>query len=814
MSILRRHLLTRRPPGNAQANAGLPNEQIGYQASEQYASRLNTPHSATFKTLHSNSSQPHVESPLRKASFPVDADAHPAIYKTRSHEASGRSSENALESETEDDDVYVAPPTVRKSKIHGNGYDPPTENLGPTGGNTEAKGGYVDETGYGVPILASDEVARTPGAEYMQPAVSPAQSRRGSSYYTGTDQDNYGLFKSGSRSGSASNSRPSSRPGSVHGFSLSRFPTHDDDRENVHTPLEDVDEYEPLFPEEDGHRQAKPATGVDRVRLRDQMKRFPSQDIWEDTPNSLQLQATVDTPEPVEPRPDAKSKTPAAIFETPEQEAARKGEVTEEERANLLPKEERIAKSHFKPHIRDEMSRPTMKQRFPSRDIWEDSPDSAELTTTVGEGTSEGQTKVPDAGLEAGAVVQTSGRPIDGIIAGDQTRDGALAGGPAVEKPSIPPRPNRSKMSPAPVDLNIQPPIPARPPKRLHQVPPADAKVPMPPSKLVSSTSPTESKEASPTEARKGPALPDRAKPQVPGRPMKSAAQESGDTTPLSKVTSASSVGSEGSDAGMTIPPGAPKPKPAVPARPAGNKIAALQGGFLADLNSRLKLGPQGPKIQDRELEAEEEKIPLTDARKGRAKGPMKRKPVAPVADAVTESEPKVPKWTICPPATVWQTDAKGAVTLATPTAVEMPAKPALKKEVSTAESLSAEKPGSEESLANTEEMQQAKLAVEQSIHATHPLKQDKITTPETVADLPSPIAEPERNPLSIAANSPVVDSPTTGPPSTSLDSQTQTGEKNIIVNPGTESRERITATLGGEAQIPPEKTGNDLVRE
>ena len=743
----------------------------------------------------------------------MDQNATVEFRKTKSHDSSGRSTENALESETEDDDVYVPPPTVRKSKIHGNGYDPPTENLGPTGGNTGQRGGFIEETGYGVPILASDEVARTPGAEFMQPAVSPAQSRRGSSYYTGTDQDHYGFLKSGSRSGSASNSRPSSRPGSIHGLNMSRFPGYDEDRENVHTPLEDVDEYEPLFPDDESDKQSKPQTAADRLKMREQMKRFPSQDIWEDTPNSLQLQAIVDTPEPVLTQDDAAPKAPAVGFETPEREAARKGEVTEEEKAKLMPKEERLAKSQFKPHLREEVHRPGMKQRFPSRDIWEDTPDSAALTTTVGEELGNDPRSPTDPGLEAGAVVQTSGRPKDGIVAGDQARDGATAGVPAMEKPSIPPRPNKSKNPPPTTDFNSQPPIPARPPKKLHQVPPADAKVPIALSQLASAASPPLSKEISPTEARKGPALPDRTKPQVPARPMKAPGHDPPEMVPLSKVTSASSIGSEGSDKSIISPPGAPKPKPAVPARPAGNKIAALQGGFLADLNSRLKLGPQGPKPQEKEPEHEEEKAPLTDARKGRAKGPVRRKPVAPAVDVGAESKPTVPKWSICQPTTVWQTDEKGAVTLYTPPPAILSPDPSKVNNPSSVESI-PEFFEPTEAVPDPQEMQQAKLAVEESIRAVDAFKNGSDTEPETVADLPSPTVEADRNSLGIEPNTPTVDTHVTNLADTHSDSQGQTEETNMTTNPEPELGENMSANVGGKSQLPPEKSSDSFVKD
>ena len=776
-------------------------------ASEEYASRLNTPGSATFhRPLHSNHSQPHVESPLRKQSFPAESEIGHGLEKQNSHASHRLSSEHALESETEDDELYVHPPTIRKSKIHGNGYDSPTMDLGPRGGNTEVVGGFVEERGYGVPILASDEVAKTPEVEYMQPAVSPAQERRGSNYYSAAESEYQSGFKVGSRSGSASNSRPTSRPGSIHSLpGLARFSTHDEDRENMHTPLEDVDEYEPLFPDEEGNK--RPLTAAERLKLREQMKRFPSKDIWEDTPNSLQLQATVDTPEPSSEQSDPVNKPPATIFETPERESARKGEVSEEEKAKLIPREERLAKSNFKPHLRQEMHRPGMGQRFPSRDIWEDSPDSARLETTVGDLQVNDPKGPPDEGLEAGAVVQTSGAPKEGIIAGEQVRDGTIAGAAAI-KPTIPPRPNKSKASPPSADLGQAPPaVPSRPPRRLHQVPPADAQVPIAPSKL-SATLSMESNEPAETENRKGPTLPERAKPQVPARPANPVGRDSSESVPLSKITSASSGGSDGASAkDLTSPPPAPKPKPAVPARPAGGKIASLKAGFLSDLDSRLKLGPQGPKPQEKlEPEPEEEKAPLADARKGRAKGPARRKPIVPTTTESAAAGGQGDKlsgrnWQVQKPWTVWEHDGALRVGNQTPSLSETEI--GLSDDVSKADH-SALAGSQTDGTDEAKETHQAKLAVEESLAANESLTREELRVPDAsptpgVSELPTPTAE-KLNPLS---KGPTPEPPSTSAvlPSTEANNQSLTDENTTTLSPGNEMDETLTSTKTGETK-------------
>ena len=770
-------------------------------ASEEYASRLNTPASATFnKLLHSNHSQPHVESPLRKQSFPTDTETNYGLEKKDSHGSHRLSSEHALESETEDDELYAPPQPVQKSKTHGTDYDPSTADLGPRSGNFEAVGGFIEERGYGVPILASDEVAKTPEAEYMQPAVSPVQERRGSNYHTGADSEYQGGFKigsrSGSRSGSASNSRPTSRPGSIHSLQgLSRFSTYDEDRENMHTPLEDVDEYEPLFPDEEGSK--RPVTVADRLKLREQMKRFPSKDIWEDTPNSLQLQATVGTPEPSTEPFNSIDKAPATVFETPEQESARKGEVTEEEKAKLMPKEERLARSNFKPHLRQEIHRPGLGQRFPSRDIWEDSPDSARLETTVGDSQVSKPKSPIDEGLEAGAVVQTSGAPIEGIVAGEQARDGATAG-TSVAKPNIPPRPNKNKVLSPSADLSQAPPIvPSRPPKRLHQVPPADAQVPTAPSKFPA-TLPVEAKEPPPSEIRKGPILPERPKPQASGRPAKVASSDSSESVPLSKIMSTSSVGiDEASPKDLTSPPPAPKPKPAVPARPVGGKIASLKAGFLSDLDSRLKLGPQSSKPQEKaEPEVEEEKAPLADARKGRAKGPARRKPVVPVTTesaAADSQEHKVAtgKWQIQKPWTVWEHDGALKVGQYAP---DIPASEAASPDdVSKAPIAS----GQTEKSDGAKEMQQAKLAVEESLKANRPPIQKEVQAPDLTPGLsgvPTSTAEKLNLPSTERAEESAL-SPSAILPPTEVNAQSQTEGKPTTVQSGNERDEQLPST-------------------
>lgn len=485
-------------------------------------------------------------------------------------------------------------PSRRYNKVTG-GPLRETEDLGPEGGNSKEAGGWVDDHGYGVPILASDEVAKKPSGEFMQPAISPKRERRGSTF-----------GESGFTSGDQTpGSRPASRPSSIHGIipSLSRFTSRNEDREDMHTPLEDVEEYEPLFPEdEDGKK--KPLTAADRFKQRPDMlkHRFPSQDIWEDTPASALHVATVTTPDL--PKDEANQRA-SATFEPPEKEAARKGEVSETEKAQLRPKEERLAKSKFAPHLRDDMpTRPGLQQRFPSSDIWEDTPESMHLVTTV-QSHSSGESKSP---LDV-----------------------------SMSKPTIPPRPAGRSGAPAPDTKQT---LPNRPPKRMHQVPPADARL----------TEARGLRNEIPSAEKKPPIIPEKPKPQIPTRPVKKSS-------------------SEGAPEGE--PPALARSKPTVPVRPAGtnNKFASVKAGFLSNLEKQLQQGPQGSAPRDKEPEEEsEEKTPLSDARKGRAKGPQRRKPAAsPSAGGIAKlrAPSSTPKLSISKVKSIWNLSEQGELLVA-----------------------------------------------------------------------------------------------------------------------------------------------------
>ncbi|KAK5125639.1 hypothetical protein LTR85_011913 [Meristemomyces frigidus] len=572
----------------------------------------------------SSGQQPPVESGLRKQSFP---------FGNTSHLRSEQSADSG-----DDDVIHVDPPLRRGSKVNGGGAMDNTIDLGPTGGNTEELGGWIDERGEGTPILASDEIIKRPGSAFLQPAVSPEEARTVEDYYYDSDHH------ASSRRGSVQPpSRPGSRPSSMHGYHggpLHRFISH----EEVHTsgmgtPLEEIEEYEPLFPEGDEEKEQNKPKKSTLSRPGLAHHHFPSQDVWEDTPSSLQYQTTVDTPEPAPEKIAQADGNPALVFETPEQEQRRRTENPED----MTSDSKTFAKPHFKPGVLEDFhgERPGA-QRFPSRDIWEDTPDSMHLVTTVSSPQMDETLSPPEDRPT------TSALP----LSQDDAEARSTTGMSQILTPALPARPARkSKLS-----EEVKPEGAERPSKKDD---PREREVPdlgSDEEQLVDRTKPR---------------IPERPKPSVPARPARPSHsdQAEGAGAPLAKSFSAASAGSGGSGASsetVTSPP-APKAKPALPARPAGSKIAALQSGFMNDLNNRLKLGPQAaaPKAKEPEAEAEAAaettKEPLVDARKSRAKGPARRKPAASPSAAGADAL----GFSMSAPVTLWQIDENDELSVA-----------------------------------------------------------------------------------------------------------------------------------------------------
>ncbi|EME41772.1 hypothetical protein DOTSEDRAFT_73990 [Dothistroma septosporum NZE10] len=328
----------------------------------------------------------------------------------------------------------------------------------------------------GTPILASDEIMKRPSSAFMHAAVTPDPDHNvDDGYYYDSDTAN-------SRRGSHSNSRPSSRPASVHGAgamqaysggSLRRFVSREEEHHSgMGTPLEEIEEYEPLFPEDEKNRDSPKKLFKKRPELA--QHHFPSQDVWEDTPSSLQYSTTVSTPDLERRREEmdaARQAQTAATFETPEEEQNRRRQAEQEH--GMTSDTKTFVKPHFKPGVASELHRPST-HRFPSSDVWEDSPDSYSLVNTTTVSASQEELRSPPGDDDDRP--QIPARPQRSAKRTEEVSPADIRSPPSPEKvkPVIPARPQRTSRSDETdgVDATIsreappvkaKPPVPARP---------------------------------------------------------------------------------------------------------------------------------------------------------------------------------------------------------------------------------------------------------------------------------------------------------------------------------------------------------------
>ncbi|UPK96767.1 hypothetical protein LCI18_007702 [Fusarium solani-melongenae] len=554
-----------------------PTEEVGFQASEEYTSRL---------------------SPRPASGAPADK-IQPLSFKS---EITGPDGEST---------VHVDDPKHPEYRSYG---------------DEEAAVDDEDHE-YTAPILASDEVEKEDNV-HQQPAVHPPPERRGSASE---------MEEPTSRPLSRT-SRPKSRPTSIY---------KNNDQEFVPSPLDDVKEYEPLFPEE-AKESEKPAPEKPSEKAR---HFFPSKDVWEDAPSSVHYTAEVSTPDeqPEAQKSVDRPKTPAHIF------AQKQEELAEQESATDIPKAQEKpiwTESKESDSFLSAKKRPSAGRRFPSRDVWEDVPESQLYEATVSE-TPEEKPEIPE-----------EKKP-------EATEE---------KKPEIPVRPKKTEDRPA---------VPDRPkPKKT----PSDEGKPKPP-------------------------VSDKPKPQIPTRPDV-------------------------------------KSKPPVPSRPVGNKIAALQAGFMSDLNKRLAIGPQAPKKEEakpqEDVTEEKEKAPLSDARKGRARGPQRRAPARSPAAPVKTSGPSL---TFSIPQTLWSIDPEGSLSVSGDSLV--PETPEVEPEVKPEAEPQAEPEVKPEEVKSDD--------VKPEVKAPEPVEQPAEVEPEVIqaeteTAKPEPVPEVEAEPAEPVPQEPAVE--------------------------------------------------------
>jgi len=585
---------------------GVPEEELGYLASEEYAKAIGTATpreeltEAEASKLHELNSGEGAR--IREGSQSPELTIH---IQPRTHERSGSHpyGRHNLPGKFSQSQASLAASSLLDTKD-----EPEQEEYG------RKSGEFRDEHFSGTPILASDEITKRGGTStpHYHPAVSPPLGPR----------------RAGSKPASRAPSRPPSR-------GAMREPVAPE-------PLPDVEEHEPLFPEDDEVKEIQTAlrVGVEKAfagSTSRSSRKFPSNDIWEDAPPSSHLSATVASPPSglSPPGLDAiVARGQGALGEEPQDEESDRLGVPNRHKKNQSPDNH-----HGKP-LRPAILAKTAsgKQRFPSKDIWEEAPDSAQLTTTVSPTpvNEESQSPVDTTAPEVTFPPNTASARATTVNNLDesnlQVNPGERASTSApleVKNPEAPvraPSPEKKERwgPTGPVPL-----IPStRPAPRTAKIPTKlDTQEQIEQAQQPSSVPLTSSSE-SPTERRVPPHLPERPKPVIPQRPVKIAAKFQ--QSPLSQ--------SEEASPSLKAPPPV-KPKPAI-----GGKIAALKANLA--LEQKLAAGPLTFKKQEEEekLEAalEEPKSLVGDVRKSRAKGPRGRKlPTATTSAAAATEEAK-----------------------------------------------------------------------------------------------------------------------------------------------------------------------------
>ncbi|RKF62202.1 putative protein impact protein [Erysiphe neolycopersici] len=554
--------------GYSIANFGAPSEQIGFKASEEYISRISSPHSqAELGITHLNNSEPRNGNLLIREPSTSSLD----LKIEGLHSQNPRQQILVPENSYPPDVIHIDDPVRSSDEYDGAIRLVPSTNR--TGHETELEK-IEDNHHYEAPILAPDEVAKQPFDRELQPAVFPmsknVENYREEPIYTPKIINSLLLNKSSAVLEGSTCSSPS-------------------------IPSEDFTGYEPLFPEEekDSLKNQTPSNSLEILKRPEISRRFPGQDVWEDTPSSLQYTTTVSAPQLPE---EKKTSGPKEIeTETPAQAFARRQEEMAEQGVRELDKLLHHNRVQNRSKSDERLEPKTLSEitnhRFPSRDIWEDTPDSLLLQTTV-------------ASIQIEKEILNFERDQNLSLSKEDSKSKKTNGIPR----------NNSYNDDDSDIKNSEHKVPSKSISNAQYNPTRST------SFLESSQSVKQELLANSIKMLKSdsPPLPaqTKVKPQVPARPSRLASRDSsGNCSPACQTSNIEVTG---------------KVKPQAPSRPKGSKIAALQGGFMLDLNKRLQLGPQSSKKElskDEHLQNETDNAPLLDPRKGRARGPARRAP-------------------------------------------------------------------------------------------------------------------------------------------------------------------------------------------
>lgn len=599
---------------------GVPEEELGYLASEEYAKAIGTTPREELTEAEANKFHKLNSGESREGSQSPELTIH---IQPRAHERSGSHpyGRHNLPGKFSQSQTSLSASFVDAKDL------PEEEEYG------QKSGEFRDEHFSGTPILASDEIIKRGGTSTpYHPAVSPPLGPR----------------RTGSKPASRAPSRPPSR-------GAMREPVAPE-------PLPDVEEHEPLFPDDDEVKESQTALreGVEKAfagRTNRSSRKFPSNDIWEDAPPSSHLSATVASPPPgLSPLgldAIAAGVQGAPVEEQQDEESDRLG-VPNRHKKGQSPDDQQ--RKPVRPAVLAKTA--SGKQRFPSKDIWEEAPDSAQLTATVSptpaneESQSPVDTIAPEVTFPPNTTSTTGANLDESNIQVNTDERASILETKKPESPDRSPSPEKKeRWGPT----GAVPLVPStRPAPRVAKIPTkSDTQEQIEQAQRPSSVPRTSSE--SPTEKKPPPVLPERPKPIIPQRPAKVAAKFP--QSPLSQ--------SEEASPSVKAPPPV-KPKPAI-----GGKIAALKANLA--LEQKLAAGPLAFKKKEEEEKPEaapEEPTPLVeDVRKSRAKGPRGRKPptaAVPAAAAPEEEKeeaeenveaPAAPALSFMIAKTVWSID-------------------------------------------------------------------------------------------------------------------------------------------------------------
>lgn len=556
--------------GGPSMDFGAPSEQIGFQATEEYASRISLSRPSLSRQITNLSTSESKDDSLI-ATDPSVNSTDPIVKENHNQlEQDIYIDENHMRSSNI---IHVDDPIQGDTLTHGDHENDLCSDAAKKNPNSEKN----EHLSYGAPILASDEVAKEPLRWELKPAVSPLKEN------AKTSQEESICPQVAVHQASLIQCKTINRPLSDEKLLNPSLPSL--------MPLEQLDEYEPLFPEEEKSvsSENKSVDLAERLKFSEINRKFPSQDVWEDTPNSLQYTATVSTLQSPEDEKDQgkKEEKTGPDTETLAHAFAKRQEELAEQEMNrhdkIIFQEKTKKKTAAIPKMEPEARPKLQNQRFPSRDIWEDTPASLLLQTTV-------------AGPQIGK---------DSTNFGEEQQDSIALEKQANKTDVLSPSDGSNKNSIIPPELKQ---FPSDEPPKLR---PSDSHEQPHPTKP---EGPEKSAQVHVVGGSPSPSLA-KSKPQVPARPSKSTSREPSDNLSPHNTSISISV----------------KTKPPVPLRPIGSKIAALQGDFMSDLSKRLQLGPQASKKDVSKTEQQQEdsiSIPLVDARKSRARGPARHAPV------------------------------------------------------------------------------------------------------------------------------------------------------------------------------------------